>query len=99
MLKRSNSGWASKAVELYMDRIVYNVIVLCGNLQPKFMLLLSMASFFLSLENWYISGFTMVIIHTELEEEKNAGVLTAAARQGRWCCVGKVISELPQMLS
>lgn len=47
MLKRSDSGWASKAVELYMDSIVYNATVLCGNLQPKFMLLLSMALFFL----------------------------------------------------
>lgn len=53
-----------------------------------------------SFENWYMSVLTMVIIHTELEaKKKNAGVVEAAARQGRWCGVGKVISELPQMLS
>lgn len=63
MLKRSGSGWASKAVELYMDSIVYKATVLWGNLQPKFMLLLSMAFFFSYWKLVYKCVYN-VIIHT-----------------------------------
>lgn len=48
MLKRSDSGFASKAGKQYMYVVVYNVTVLHGNLQTKFMLLLSLAFFFFS---------------------------------------------------
>lgn len=60
MLKRSDSGFASKAGKQYMYVVVYNVTVLHGNLQTKFMLLLSLA--FFSFLKTCINMFTTVII-------------------------------------
>lgn len=54
---------------------------------------------FFSFENWCINVFTMVIIHIELGAKKEWSVVKATASQGRWCCVGKVMSEFPDMLS
>lgn len=75
MLKRSDSGFASKAAKQYMYVVVYNVTVLHGNLQTKFMLLLSLA--FFSFLKTCINVFTTVIICADFEEKE-------CWKYGRW---------------
>lgn len=67
MLKRSDSGFASKAVKLYMYIVVYNETQCCLAIYKPNLCCYLVWLFF---ENWCINVFTMVIIQADFEEER-----------------------------